>query len=34
VEYIPEAEDLISRLLNPDPELRYALFQNIPGFLS
>ncbi|KAL3583877.1 hypothetical protein D5086_014938 [Populus alba] len=22
VEYIPEAEDLISRLLNPDPELR------------
>lgn len=27
VEHIPEAVDLISRLLNPDPELRYSSFK-------
>ena len=25
VEFIPEAEDLISCLLNPDPDLRYTI---------
>lgn len=28
VKHIPEAVDLISRLLNPDPDLRYDLFHS------